>query len=167
MKIWFQNRRTKWKKQENISNAEAAELMKAKKENQLSNNGNLKRPQESDNNNGGGAASPNMTENGLNALLSKLSPATRDEVSCCRLSMTLSLLLLNNPSPDWHVTRSYQSRESCEENYSDSNIDRIDLQRPFVFAAPASVDSRLRRDSAPDAVGFLAPSATESGRNSF
>ena len=25
MKIWFQNRRTKWKKQDNISNAEAAE----------------------------------------------------------------------------------------------------------------------------------------------
>ena len=82
MKIWFQNRRTKWKKQENISNAEAAELMKAKKENQLSGGGgNLKAaagkplPVSADNNNG--AASPNMTENGLNALLSKLSPAAR------------------------------------------------------------------------------------------
>ena len=30
MKIWFQNRRTKWKKVENISNAEAARIMKSK-----------------------------------------------------------------------------------------------------------------------------------------
>ena len=30
MKIWFQNRRTKWKKTENISNEEAARIMKSK-----------------------------------------------------------------------------------------------------------------------------------------
>ena len=97
VKIWFQNRRTKWKKQENISNAEAAELMKAKKENQLSSNLKVGKPSPAavaDNNNisgNGGGASPNVTENGLNALLGKLSPATRDEVSRCRFSLTLSL----------------------------------------------------------------------------
>ena len=85
MKIWFQNRRTKWKKQENISNAEAAELMKAKKENQLSSNLKVGKPSDNNNISGGGSggASPNVTENGLNALLSKLSPATREELSCC------------------------------------------------------------------------------------
>lgn len=81
MKIWFQNRRTKWKKQENISNAEAAELMKAKKENQLSSSLKVGKPSDNNNisGNGGGAASPNVTENGLNALLGKLSPTTREE----------------------------------------------------------------------------------------
>ena len=92
MKIWFQNRRTKWKKQENISNAEAAEMMKAKKENQLSSNLKAGKPSPpptmaADNNNvsgNSGCASPNVTtENGLNALLSKLSPATREEISHC------------------------------------------------------------------------------------
>jgi len=78
VKIWFQNRRTKWKKQENISNAEAAELMKAKKENQLSSSLKVGKPSDNNNisGNGGGAASPNVTENGLNALLGKLSPTT-------------------------------------------------------------------------------------------
>ena len=88
MKIWFQNRRTKWKKQENISNAEAAELMKAKKENQLSSNLKVGKSSVADNNNisgNSGGTSPNVTENGLNALLSKLSPATREEEVpfCC------------------------------------------------------------------------------------
>ena len=30
MKIWFQNRRTKWKKVDHISNEEAAKIMKSK-----------------------------------------------------------------------------------------------------------------------------------------
>ena len=64
MKIWFQNRRTKWKKQENISNAEAAELMKAKNsQNQQQNN--LIKP---------GIQAKPLTENGL--LIGKLSPSS-------------------------------------------------------------------------------------------
>ena len=66
MKIWFQNRRTKWKKQENISNAEAAELMKAKNSQNQRTENNLMKP--------GIQAKPNLTENGL--IIGKLSPSS-------------------------------------------------------------------------------------------
>ena len=65
MKIWFQNRRTKWKKQENISNAEAAELMKAKNsQNQRAENQNLMKP---------GIPAKPLTEN---LIIGKLSPSS-------------------------------------------------------------------------------------------
>jgi hypothetical protein len=95
VKIWFQNRRTKWKKQENISNAEAAELMKSK--------GGKLDPKMSSTNvssksilvntdsnsqtsvssrsaiaeNGSANQSSSMSETGLSALLGKLSPGPK------------------------------------------------------------------------------------------
>ena len=42
MKIWFQNRRTKWKKQDNISNAEAAEFKNVTNPKVLGNHGKSK-----------------------------------------------------------------------------------------------------------------------------
>ncbi len=90
VKIWFQNRRTKWKKQENISNAEAAELMKAKGgKDMVAKSPNSSRVIVNDGDGESGGA--------LGALLGKMSPVSNSSSSPTPTTMAAAAFAPHTP----------------------------------------------------------------------
>ena len=125
MKIWFQNRRTKWKKQENISNAEAAELMKSKggsKEQRITNS----KPTSAQATEVEAKPNIGLSRNGLSALLSQLSPAGRTLVPPLIGRNVDTLGGFNGKTGIGQESQKTENSPSPLSNYCDSTADEED-----------------------------------------